>query len=278
MPNISGNAKLAGVIGWPVGHSRSPRLHNAWLDRYGIDGAYLPLPVRPADFAAAVRGLAAAGFAGANVTVPHKEAAFALCDTHDEAALMSGSVNTLVFQDGAIEGRSTDGWGFLESLRAEHVNPVAGPVLLLGAGGAARAIAAALTAQGAQVTLTNRTPERAESLARSLHCSTLPWQHAAGSLGDYALLVNTTSLGMHGQPPLALPLAKAAPTLAVADIVYVPLQTKLIVDAAARGLATVGGLGMLLHQARAGFAAWFGVIPGVDRAIHDLIAADIPPR
>ncbi|WP_048861523.1 shikimate dehydrogenase family protein, partial [Acidisphaera rubrifaciens] len=137
MPIRSGAARLAGVIGWPVAHSRSPRLHNAWLDRHGIDGAYVPLPVRPEAFETAVRGLAAAGFAGANVTIPHKEAAHALCDRRDEAASRAGAVNTLIFHaDGTIEGRNTDGWGFIASLRAGGVDPAAGPALVLGAGGA----------------------------------------------------------------------------------------------------------------------------------------------
>jgi shikimate dehydrogenase len=260
MPLLSGAARLAGVIGWPVAHSRSPRLHNAWLERHGIDGAYLPLPVRPADFSAALRGLVACGFAGANVTIPHKEAAHAACDSLDEAARRAGAVNTLVFRDGRIHGSNTDGWGFVAHLRASGVDPAAGPALLLGAGGAARAIAVALSQEGVAVTLCNRTPERAAALA------------------GQALVVNTTSLGMAGQPGLEMSLDRAAPGLAVADIVYVPLETPLLAAARARGLRAVDGLGMLLHQARPGFAAWFGVMPEVDAQVRDLLAADIPRR
>jgi shikimate dehydrogenase len=276
MPVRSARARVAGVIGWPVAHSRSPLLHGYWLEKHGIDGAYVPLPVRPEDFALAVRGLAAAGFAGANVTIPHKEAAFAVCDAVDESARRAGAVNTLVFADGRIEGRNTDGWGFVESLRAAGVAPAAGPALLLGAGGAARAIAAALRAAGAAVTLANRSPERAEALARDLGLATLPWPNRAAALADHALLVNTTPLGMAGEAPVSLDAAPA--TLAVADIVYVPLETPLLAAARAGGLVCVDGLGMLLHQARAGFAAWFGVMPEADAALRDAVAADIPPR
>ncbi len=180
MTILSGKARLAGVIGWPVAHSRSPRLHGFWLDRYGIDGAYVPLPVRPEDFAVAVRGLAAAGFAGANVTIPHKEAAFAVCDAVDPFAHAAGAVNTLVFTDGRITGRNTDGIGFLANLRQHGIDPAAGPALLLGAGGAARAIAASLRGLGVAVTLSNRTAARAEDLAA--RGSRLP-HHCLGPAG-----------------------------------------------------------------------------------------------
>ncbi len=278
MPELSGETRSAGVIGWPVAHSRSPRLHNAWLARYGINGVYVPLPVAPDDVAVAVRGLAAAGFAGVNVTVPHKEAAFALCDTRDRAAEAAGSVNTLLFKDGLIHGRSTDGWGFLESLRAARIDPAAGPALLLGAGGAAAAIAAALRALGVAITITNRSRARADQLAARIGGRAHDWAAREALLSDHALLVNTTTLGMRGQDPLALDLAAAPAGLAVADIVYVPLETDLVARARARGLRAVGGLGMLLHQARPGFAAWFGIMPTVDTALVELIARDIPPR
>lgn len=278
MPILSGHARLAGVIGWPVAHSRSPRLHNHWLARHGIDGAYLPLPVRPESLATAVRGLQSAGFAGLNVTIPHKEAVIALCDRLTVQARRSGAVNTLVFgEDGRVQGTNTDGLGFLANLRAYGVEPGAGPALLLGAGGAAHAIAAALLDEGAAVTVTNRTPERAEALAAHLPgIRTLPWTGRAEALADHALLVNTTSLGMTGQDPLDMTLDRAPPGMAVSDIVYAPRRTKLLADARARGLRPVGGLGMLLHQAVPGFAAWFGVTPVVDREIYDLIAADLP--
>ena len=168
MTLLSGHARTAGILGWPVGHSRSPRLHGLWLRRHGIDGAYLPLPVRPEAFATAVRALADLGFRGANVTIPHKEAAFAVCDRVDATAHRAGAVNTLVFRDGAIEGSNTDGWGFLANCAeaAPGWTPDAGPVVILGAGGSARAIAAALLDAGCPgVTLVNRTPARAEALA-----------------------------------------------------------------------------------------------------------------
>lgn len=276
MAILSGHARLAGVIGWPVAHSRSPRLHGFWLERHGIDGAYLPLAVRPEDFTTAVRGLVAAGFRGANVTIPHKEAAFALCDTVEESARTAGAVNTLVFHEGRITGRNTDGAGFLANLRQHGIDPVAGPVLLLGAGGAARAIAAALLALGVPVTLTNRTRARAEALAKALPgCRVIDWEERDAALADHALIVNTTSLGMAGHEPLMLALDRAAAGTSVADIVYVPLETPLITEARARGLAVAPGLGMLLHQAVPGFAAWFGVTPMVDEALTDFIAADL---
>ncbi len=275
---ITGHARLAGVVGWPVAHSRSPLLHNHWLTRHGIDGAYVPLPVRPEDFRAAIAGLRAAGFAGVNVTIPHKEVAFGVCTELAQGARAAGAVNTLVFTPGGIIGSNTDGVGFLANLAAHGVSAF-GPALLLGAGGAARAIAAALLCAGAEVTIANRSPERADALCAALPgARSLAWSRRAAALADHALLVNTTSLGMAGQPPLELDLSDAPSGLAVADIVYVPLETRLLADARVRGLTAVGGLGMLLHQAVPGFAAWFGVTPVVDQACHDLLAADIPAR
>ncbi len=275
MPILTAQARLAGVIGWPVSHSRSPLLHNRWLERYGIDGAYVPLPVRPGMLPTAVHGLRAAGFAGVNVTLPHKPEAAMLCDELMPSARLTGAVNTLVFGD-AIVGHNTDGAGFVAHLRASGVDPAAGPALLLGAGGAARAIAAALLAEGAAVTVSNRNPERAASLAAALPpLRTAPWDQREAALADTALLVNTTSLGMAGQPPLPMRLDRAGPGLVVADIVYVPLETALLAVARARGLRTVDGLGMLLHQAGAGFAAWFGRTPEVDAEVRDLLVASL---
>jgi shikimate dehydrogenase len=274
---ISGAARLAGVLGWPVAHSRSPKLHNFWLARHGIDGAYVPLPVAPENFAAAVHGLRAAGFRGANVTIPHKEAAFAVCTRVDDTARRAGAVNTLAFAADGVTGTNTDGAGFLANLRAHGVNPAAGPALLLGAGGAARAIAAELLGRGVPVSVTNRTPERATALAAALPgIAVVEWSQRHAALADHALLVNTTSGGMHGGPGLDLDLCHANAALVVADIVYVPLTTPLLTAAIALGLRTVGGLGMLLHQAVPGFSQWFGVAPVVDQEVIDLIAADIP--
>lgn len=276
MQQITGRTRLAGVIGWPVSHSRSPRLHNHWLARHGIDGAYLPLPVAPVDLAAAVLGLRAAGFLGANVTVPHKEAVLALCDRVLPAGQRAGAVNTLVFGPDGITGTNTDGVGFIENLRAHGVDPAAGPALLLGAGGAARAIAAALLDLHVPVAVANRSAERAAALAAALPgLQVRPWAERGAALDGAALLVNTTVLGMTGQDALHMPLDGAPPGLVVSDIVYAPMVTPLLAEAAARGFRTVGGLGMLLHQAVAGFASWFGVTPAVDPATFDLIAADL---
>jgi shikimate dehydrogenase len=258
-----------------VAHSRSPLLHGTWLERHGIDGAYLPLPIRPEDFAVCVAALARMGFVGANVTIPHKEAAFALCDEVAPSARRAGAVNTLVFRDGRMIGFNTDGVGFMANLRAHGVDPAAGPALVLGAGGAARAIGAALLDAGVVVHFCNRTEDRAARLAAAIGGGVIGWEDRAAALGDYALVVNTTSLGMAGHPPLTLDLARAPAGLAVADIVYVPLETPLLAAARARELRAVEGLGMLLHQAVPGFAAWFGVTPVVDEALYRVVAGDL---
>ena len=279
MPLLSGRAKLAGVLGWPVAHSRSPLLHGTWLARHGIDGAYLPLPVRPERFVDSARALADLGFRGANVTLPHKEAAFALCDDLAPSAGRAGAVNTLVFRDGRIEGSNTDGFGFTENC-AQSVpgwSAAAGPAVLLGAGGAARAIAAALLDAGCpRLVLVNRTPARAEALARGLGGPVEVAERPP--LESASLLVNTTSLGMAGQPALDLDLSPLPSGAVVADIVYVPLETPLLAAARTRGLPAVDGLGMLLHQARPGFEAWFGAAPAVDEELRAAVAADIPRR
>jgi shikimate dehydrogenase len=276
MRTLSGKSRLAGILGWPVAHSRSPRLHNFWLARHGVDGAYVPLPVRPERFASAVRALADCGFRGANVTIPHKEAAFDLCDEVSPVARRAGSVNTLLFRDGRIEGTSTDGFGFLESIReqAPGWRAADGPAVILGAGGAVRAVAAALLDAGCpRLTIVNRTPARAAAIARDLGG---PVEVSAEPpLGEAALLVNGTSLGMQGEPPLAMDLSPLPPQALVADMVYVPLETALLAAARARGLRAVDGLGMLLHQARPGFEAWFGVAPTVDSALRAHILADL---
>jgi len=278
MTILSGKARVAGISGWPVSHSRSPRLHGFWLDRYGIDGAYIPLPIHPDNYAAAIKGLAAAGFAGANVTIPHKLAAFAICDTVDATASRAGAVNTLIFEDGRITGSNTDGWGFVANLRHHGVDPTAGPALLLGAGGSAGAIAAALQDEGVPVSIANRTRERAERLARDLPGLTLiDWDARSAALADHALVVNTTSVGMGGEGDLGLDLSRAPAGMAVADIVYVPLETPLLAQAARHGLKPVEGLGMLLYQAVPGFEAWFGVKPVVDDELRRFVAADLLP-
>jgi shikimate dehydrogenase len=275
---LSGSARLAGITGWPVSHSRSPRLHGLWLERYGIDGAYVPLPINPANFPAAIRGLMLSGFAGLNVTIPHKEAAFAVCDTVDASARRAGAVNTLVFDNGRITGSNTDGWGFLESLRGGGVNPAAGPALILGAGGSARAVAAVLLELGVKTTIANRTRARAEAIARELPgLRVIDWDTRDEAVADHALLVNTTSLGMVGHQPLEIDLDRAAQGLTVTDIVYVPLETPLLAAARARDIRCVDGLGMLLYQAVPGFRAWFGVDPTVDDTLRRFVAADLLP-
>lgn len=274
---ITGRARLAGVMGWPVAHSRSPRLHNYWLDSYGIDGAYVPLAVAPETFERALRALPDLGFAGANVTVPHKEAAFKSVDECDPIARRVGAVNTIIVTgDGTLTGSNTDAYGFSESLRtrAPGWRGDAGPAVVLGAGGASRAIIAALQDAGApEIRLVNRTQERAEKVAAEFGPPVTPvaWMERAEALAGAALLVNTTTLGMDGQPPLELALDDLPAGAVVNDIVYDPLTTPLLAAAAARGNTTVDGLEMLLHQARPGFEAWFGRPPKVTDALRAFV-------
>ncbi len=268
---LDGTARLAGVVGWPVAQSRSPRLHGHWLERYGINGAYVPLAVRPEDLPAVLTGLRKAGFAGVNMTIPHKEAVVLLCDRLAASAARAGAVNTIVFEGGEVVGHNTDGAGFIANLQAQGV-ALQGAALILGAGGAARAIGAALQDAGMAVSFCNRTKARAAALAQALApAGVVDWADKAGALGEFSLLVNTTSLGMTGQPALDISLAQAS-GLVVAEIVYTPLQTPLLAAAEVLGLKTVAGLGMLLHQAVPGFAAWFGVTPVVDEELYRVVA------
>jgi shikimate dehydrogenase len=278
-PYLTGRARLAGVMGWPVGHSLSPRLHGHWLRRYGIDGAYLPLAVPPERLEQALRALPALGFRGCNLTSPHKSAALALIDHATPLARRIGAVNTVVVEaDGTLAGDNTDGFGFLASLAAGYPGWRAevGPAVLLGAGGAARAVTVALLDAGApEVRLLNRTPDRAQELAAGLDgpVAAVRWAERAAALDGAALLVNTTSLGMAGQPPLVLSLDALPRTTLVADVVYTPLITPLLAVARAHGNPVVDGLGMLLHQARPGFRAWFGVEPEVDAELRAVVLA-----
>jgi shikimate dehydrogenase len=276
---LSGRARLAGVMGWPVGHSLSPRLHGFWLRHYAIDGAYLPLAVAAENLAQALRALPALGFRGCNLTIPHKEAALGLVDEATPTALRIGAVNTVTIgEDGRLHGDNTDGLGFVASLR-EGWPPwqaAAGPAVLLGAGGAARAIATALLNAGApELRLLNRTRTRAEELAAALgeRARVLDWGDWTAALAGAALLANTTSLGMPGQPPLEVALDALPAEALVTDIVYAPLETALLLAARARGNPAVDGLGMLLHQARPGFRAWFGVDPEVTPALRAAVLA-----
>jgi shikimate dehydrogenase len=276
---LSGRAKLAGIVGWPVSHSRSPRVHGYWLRHHRIDGAYLPLPIRPEAFEHGLRMLAAFDFRGVNVTIPHKEAALAACDEVDDQARRLGAVNTIVVRDGRLEGSNTDVFGFLENLGqgAPHWRAGEAPAVVVGAGGAARAVAAALLdAAVPEIRLVNRTRSRAESVAKSLSgpLRVVDWGDRARALSRARLLVNATSLGMVGQPPLDLDLSELPREAVVNDIVYVPLETPLLAEAARRGHRVVDGLGMLLHQARPGFEAWFGVKPEVTDDLRRYVMAD----
>lgn len=275
---ISGKARLAGLMGWPVAHSRSPRLHNWWLEHYGIDGVYVPLAVKPEDLAEALRALPKLGFKGSNLTLPHKEAAARIVDELDEIALRVGAVNTVVvLPDGALWGSNSDVFGFAESLKADAPGwrADAGPAVVLGAGGAARAVIVALQDLGARVLIVNRTRERADALAREFGCAAADWADRGQAVAEAGLVVNTTSLGMGGEPPLDLPLDRLPPRAVVCDIVYTPLRTPLLVEAAARGNPVVDGLNMLLHQARPGFARWFGVDPEVSPALRAHVLASL---
>ena len=271
---ITGAAKLAGVIGWPISHSKSPVLHGHWLARHGIDGAYVPMAVAPNDLPRAVHGLRALGFRGCNVTVPHKQAVMACCDRIADDAKRIGAVNTLIVEnDGTLVGRNTDGIGFLQNLKTADTGwrPGIGPALVIGAGGAARAVLYALLEAGVpEIRLANRTVERAEGLAAEFSptIKPMPMTEAETAMDGCALLVNTSSMGMTGQPPLDLRLDALPRQALVTDIVYAPLRTPLLEEAGRRGNPTVDGLGMLLHQAVPGFEAWFGVRPVVDDALR----------
>jgi shikimate dehydrogenase len=279
---LTGGTRLAGIMGWPVAHSLSPRLHGHWLHRYGIEGAYVPLPVLPDRLEQALRALPALGVAGANLTIPHKEAAVLLVDRLSPMAARIGAVNTVVVEpDGTLSGDNTDGFGFIAALSESRLgwHAEAGPAVVLGAGGAARAVAVALLDVGTpEVRLLNRTPDRARTLAGELGgpIHAFDWAERSAALDGAALLVNTTSLGMRGQPPLVLALDALPRTALVTDIVYTPLITALLAVARSRGNPVIDGLGMLLHQARPGFRAWFGIDPVVDDDLRAAVLAGLP--
>jgi shikimate dehydrogenase len=275
----------AGIVGWPVEHSLSPVLHEYWLNQYGIDGTFQRVPAEPGQFEAVIAGLRAQGFSGVNVTVPHKEAAFALADRVDAAAKAAGAANLLVLRSAAIEGRNTDSYGLAHSLE-QSVGTLAGQdAVLLGAGGAARGAVLALEALGAaSIHILNRDAARAQSLAAAL-ASHVNARLVPGALADWtkvapgaALAVNSTSAGMGSIPPLDLDLSALPGNAVVCDIVYVPLQTKLLKDAAARGLKTVDGLGMLMHQAVPSFEAFFGTRPEVDAGLRARLEKELRAR
>ncbi len=284
---ISGRATIAGVMGWPVSQSRSPLMHNHWISILGLEAAYVPMAVRPERLHEAIRALPALGFKGANITVPHKQAALKACDILDHSAKRIQAVNTIVVhEDGRIEGRNTDAIGFAESLRAEScaTGNSGATALVLGAGGAARAIIAALAdLKFARILIANRTAEHAAAVAAAFagekaRIETIAWDQRDEALDDVSLVVNTTSLGMVGQPPLEIDLAPLAQGSVVADIVYSPLETPLLRMARELGFTCVGGLRMLIEQARPGFAAWFGETPPVDQELIDMLEDDIKTR
>jgi len=271
--------RAACVIGWPVEHSRSPLIHNYWLKRYGTDGEYRREAVRKEDFAAFIATLAARGYVGANVTVPHKEAAFALSQP-DARARAVGAVNTLWLEDNVLRSTNTDVEGFLDNLDAcaPHWDRDSGKALVVGAGGAARSVIHGLMSRGVErIVVANRTTSRAKALEASFgkRVQVAGWARVEAELADAALVVNATTLGMRGQPALALDLARLPSHAIVADIVYVPVVTPLLAAAKAHGLVTADGLGMLLHQAVRGFALWFGKTPEVTSELRALIDADL---
>jgi len=284
---ISGKAKIAGVIGDPIAHSLSPLLHAHWLDAHKIDGAYVPLKIARESFSFALRGLRLSGFAGVNVTVPHKEAAFAIAHDVDDAARAAGAVNLLIFREDRIEGRNTDSMGLSASLREQiGANALSGKsATIIGAGGAARAAIIALDSLGAKdIRIVARNAARGGALAREMRSAVNAQLHSftfenwIGAASDIALLVNTTSAGMQENPPLTLSLDPLPRGAAVCDIVYNPLETPLLKEAHARGHTTVDGLGMLMHQAVPAFEAFFGVRPQVTPALRQLLEGALHAR
>jgi shikimate dehydrogenase len=263
------NFGIAGVLGWPVAHSRSPVIHNYWLARYGIQGRYVLFAVPPEKLETAVRGIATLGLRGCNVTTPHKQAIFPLLDRVDDLARRIGAVNTVVVEkDGTLTGFNNDGNGFIESLRDAEPRwrPDSGPILVLGAGGASRAVIASLAAQGAkEIRVANRTLDKAQEIAAAVGpvVKVVPWEERDAALDGVALLANATSLGMAGKPPLGISLLRLPKGALVGDLIYIPPETPLLAAARQRGNVTVNGLGLLLNQARSAFNAWFGVMPEI---------------
>ena len=276
------SGKRAFVVGHPIAHSRSPKIHGYWLKRYGIAGSYEAVDVAPTDFPAFLSDLGPRGFIGGNVTIPHKEAAWALAELRDEAAEAIGAVNTLWFEDGRLTGGNTDAYGFAANL--DEYAPgwaESGPAMVLGAGGAARAVIHACLQRGVRdIRIVNRTLARAQDLADRFGAgvSAHPLAAAAEFLPEAGLLINTTSLGMHGSSEIPVDPSVMPDRAIVTDIVYVPLETPLLAAARACGLKTVDGLGMLLHQAVPGFERWFGVRPQVTPELRALVVADLGGR
>lgn len=284
---ISQPFKLAGVMGWPIAHSRSPSIHNYWIKQYGLNGAYVLLPVDPVNLKDALKGLSALGFAGCNLTIPHKVMALPLVDRVDETARRIGAINTIVVElDGSLSGFNTDGFGYIQSLLDAQPDwrADAGPALVMGAGGAARAVIVSLAECGAQdIRVCNRTDSLAQDLATEFSAdfarnsgtkvTAVPWSKRHEAVEGIALLVNTTSQGMGSNPALDLSLARLPVTALVSDVIYIPLETPLLAAARARGNPVAGGLGMLLNQARPAFKSWFGVMPEVTAELLQAVKA-----
>ena len=270
---------IAGLLCWPTFQSRSPVIHNHWLEQYGIAGRYVLFPVPPERLEQAVRGLSALGLRGCNVTTPHKQAIFPLLDRVDDLARRIGAVNTVVVEpDGTLTGFNNDGNGFIQSLRDADPKwrPDSGPILVLGAGGASRAVVASLAAQGAkEIRVCNRTADKAQEIAAAVGnvVKVVPWEQREEALDGIAMLANATSLGMAGKPPLPMPLDRLPAHAIVGDLIYLPPETPLLAAARQRGNVTVNGLGLLLNQARPAFNAWFGVMPEITPALRAAIEA-----
>jgi len=268
------------VIGWPIAHSRSPMIHNYWLRQYGIEGAYTKEPVKPEDVERFLRSLEAHGVRGCNVTVPHKETAFAVAEIRDSSALAVNAANTVWLEQGRIACANTDTYGFMANLEASAPNwrQRTGPIIILGAGGSARAVVYGFLEAGmGDIRVFNRSPERAKQLARHFgdRVTAHPWEGRNAQLSDAAVIVNTTTLGMNGTEGPDIDFSRASKGAVAADLVYVPLETAFLRFARANGLTGVDGLGMLLHQAVPGFEKWFGVRPTVTPELYKMVADDI---
>lgn len=272
---------LAGVMGWPVMHSRSPVIHNHWFAKHGLEGRYVPLGVEVERLPAALRALPALGFSGCNLTMPHKRAAFAVVDEVDPLARRIGAVNCVVVRpDGSLFGRNNDGWGYIESIveAAPDWRADAGPIVVLGAGGGARAVLVGLADRGAkEIRLLNRSAEPARQLEKEFGgpIRALDWSARNEALEGAAMLINATSQGMVGQPPLDISLQRLPVSALVSDIIYIPMETPLLAAARAHGNRAVNGLGMLLHQARPAFRDWFGILPDVTAELRGMLEATL---
>ncbi len=281
---MSNTFTLAGVMGWPVAHSRSPLIHNHWIREHQLNGAYGLFPVNPNDLQTAIHGLKALGLAGCNITIPHKVNAMTFVDWVHPLAQRMGAINTIVVQpDGALHGFNHDGFGFMQSLLAAQPTWKADhhPIVVIGAGGAARGILVSLIDAGAtNIRLINRTHSKAQELAQSFGniVSCVKWEEREDALSGASLLINTTNQGMHGEPALELALHALPTTALVFDAIYIPLETPLLHQARLRGNPTLNGLGMLLHQARPAFQAWFGVMPDVTEKLYTEVTRTFLPH